>query len=173
MWLQFQKFCTDFLDAVHMSTCFCHLSFRNLNSRLQKKSLAKSMNDVMSLAPSWEQSCPVCSFMDSLSASKSSPIWAFSFHAPLSFCCQQIKPKFSWEQFETFASIERFAFSGDVVYLNAFIPVMFEITKDLTSATQSMLFFLLFVFLLNLALDLLPGLIGLPLRARPLLFPVS
>lgn len=78
--------------------------------------------------------------MDSLSASKSSPIWGFSFHAPLSFCCQQIKPKFSWEQFETFASIERFAFSGDVVYLTAFIPVMFEITKDLTSATQSMLF---------------------------------
>lgn len=77
---------------------------------------------------------------------------------PFSSCCQQSEPKFSREQVETFSSIKRFAFSGDVAYLNAFVPLTFV---------------LWFVLLLILALDLLPGLIGLPLRARPLLFPVS
>lgn len=87
--------------------------------------------------------------MDTLSASKK---------APLSSCCQRSEPEFSGEQVETYSSIKRFAFSGDVVHLNAFVPLTLV---------------LWFVLLLILALDLLPGLIGLPLRARPLLFPVS
>lgn len=117
--------------------CLCHLSYSNLSSSLLKK--MSSMNDIVSLAPSWAQWCPDWLIHGYPECIQKVSLLRFSFHAPPAPTPLFLLPA-EWTYFGV--GQQKFV-SRNICYLNAF---HLEKTDDVAWAIQSLV--ILFVFLL-------------------------